>query len=43
MCVCGGGTLTFARYRGSDYFLEFTILNFATGEPGKGCGYCIPL
>ena len=31
----GGGTLTFACYSGSDYFLEFKMLNFATGEPDK--------
>ena len=29
------GTLTFAYYSGSDYFLELKILNFATEEPGK--------
>ena len=29
------GTLTFACNRGSDYFVEFKILNFATGEPSK--------
>ena len=31
----GGGTLTFVCYSGSEYFLEFKILNFATGRPCK--------
>ena len=31
----GGASFTFACYNGSDYFLEFKSLNFATGELGK--------
>ena len=31
----GRGSLTFASYIGSNYFLDFKLLNFATEEPGK--------